>query len=320
MNTYSSDSFSNTDHQLLQDIPDYGSAFVCGKSRFEEGKFHVRDDPILEISCGDEHTGVVTEKGRVFMFGSNNWGQLGLGHENNVEKPSCVKSIKHEIVILISCGRNHTILATLKGNIYTFGCNSESQLGLGRDATDAFYNFPQRITDIEPQDWHALSAGAGQSCALTKTGDLYVWGINDNGELGIGKATELNTPKRLDLNFRIDMVSCGYYHTAIVSKKGRLYTCGSNEYSQLGHNLDSRKFQEVAKIDEPVDHVSCGGGHTAVTTSSGKVYTFGDGSKGQLGQGQDLQKIKYPEAIESFGRTKIVKVWCGECHSAFFDG
>jgi len=31
------------------------------------------------------------ETGRVFMFGSNNWGQLGLGHENNVEKPSCIK-------------------------------------------------------------------------------------------------------------------------------------------------------------------------------------------------------------------------------------
>ena len=76
----------------------------------------MRDDPILEISCGDEHTGVVTgrffklnkiktkctnlnkchlnlEKGRAFMFGSNNWGQLGLGHEDNVDKPSCVKCI-----------------------------------------------------------------------------------------------------------------------------------------------------------------------------------------------------------------------------------
>lgn len=73
---------------------EYGSAFVCGKSRFEEGKFHVRDDPIIEIACGDEHTGVVTERGRVFMFGSNNWGQLGLGHENNIEKPSCIKGLK----------------------------------------------------------------------------------------------------------------------------------------------------------------------------------------------------------------------------------
>ena len=39
---------------------EYGSAFVCGKSRFEAEKFHVKNDPIISISCGDEHTGVVT--------------------------------------------------------------------------------------------------------------------------------------------------------------------------------------------------------------------------------------------------------------------
>jgi X-linked retinitis pigmentosa GTPase regulator len=62
------------------------------------------------------------------MFGSNNWGQLGLGHEKNIEKPSCVKgkmnscqfffiniiilALKHEKVKLIACGRNHTIVST----------------------------------------------------------------------------------------------------------------------------------------------------------------------------------------------------------------
>ena len=46
------------------------------------------------------------------MFGSNNWGQLGLGHEKNIEKPSCVKSLKKEKAKLIACGRSHTIVAT----------------------------------------------------------------------------------------------------------------------------------------------------------------------------------------------------------------
>ena len=43
------------------------------------------------ISCGDEHTAVVTSTGRLFTFGSNEWGQLGLGHTNNTVRPSCVK-------------------------------------------------------------------------------------------------------------------------------------------------------------------------------------------------------------------------------------
>ena len=53
---------------------------------------------------------------------------------------------------------------------------------------------------------------------------------------------------------------------------------------------------------------------------AGRVFTFGDGSKGQLGHGQDLQKLKFPESIESFGKTKILKVFCGECHTAFLSG
>ena len=46
-----------------------------------------------------------------------------------------------------------------------------------------------------------------------------MWGINDNGELGIGKVNELNVPKRLELSFRVGFVSCGYYHTAIVTSR-----------------------------------------------------------------------------------------------------
>jgi X-linked retinitis pigmentosa GTPase regulator len=52
---------------------------------------------------------------------------------------------------------------------------------------------------------------------LKESGELYVWGINDNGELGIGKVNEINSPKRIDLSFSIAFVSCGYYHTAIIS-------------------------------------------------------------------------------------------------------
>ena len=53
---------TTTSSGLLDDVPDYGSAFVCGKSRFESEKFHVKNDPILQVSCGDEHTGVITRK------------------------------------------------------------------------------------------------------------------------------------------------------------------------------------------------------------------------------------------------------------------
>ncbi|CAF0890695.1 unnamed protein product [Brachionus calyciflorus] len=319
--SYSQRSSTNVDNSnnnnLLDDVPEYGSAFVCGKSRFEEGKFHVRDDPIIEIACGDEHTGVVTERGRVFMFGSNSWGQLGLGHENSVDKPSCVKAIKHEKVLLIACGRNHTILATEKGNIYTFGSNSEGQLGLGEDFQESFANTPRIVERLDPQDWVMLAAGSSHSCALSKSGDVYVWGTNENGEIGLGRVAEQFYPKLAPLDFKVSFVACGYYHTAVISKKGRLYTTGSNEYFQLGHNDESKRFSEVLSLDEPITYASCGGHHSVILGASGRVYSFGDGSKGQLGNGDEIQKSKKPEIVSFFRKKKIIQVACGECHTVF---
>ena len=65
------------------EVPPTGAVFTFGKSKFAENvpsKFWIREDLIVQLSCGDEHTAVVTKSGRLFMFGSNEWGQLGLGH------------------------------------------------------------------------------------------------------------------------------------------------------------------------------------------------------------------------------------------------
>ena len=51
----------------------------------------------------------MTRSGRLFTFGSNEWGQLGLGHNNNVIKPSCVKVLKPDQVTSVACGRYHTL-------------------------------------------------------------------------------------------------------------------------------------------------------------------------------------------------------------------
>ncbi|KAI4785231.1 hypothetical protein KUCAC02_037884 [Chaenocephalus aceratus] len=76
------------------EIPESGAVFTFGKSKFAENvpsKFWLKNDVPLKIACGDEHTALITEHGKLFMFGSNNWGQLGLGSKATVSKPTCVK-------------------------------------------------------------------------------------------------------------------------------------------------------------------------------------------------------------------------------------
>lgn len=54
----------------------------------------------------------------------------------------------------------------------------------------------------------------------------------------------------------------------IIEEKGRVYTCGSNENAQLGHNKDNRRFNEMEGLDEPIRVVSCGGHHTVLVSTS----------------------------------------------------
>ena len=52
----------------------------------------------------------------------------------------------------------------------------------------------------------------------TENGDLYVWGMNEYGQCGIKKVEEVKKPTlTTELNFKVEFVSCGYYHTALIS-------------------------------------------------------------------------------------------------------
>eukprot|EP00063_Salmo_salar_P031295 XP_014006130.1 PREDICTED: X-linked retinitis pigmentosa GTPase regulator-like [Salmo salar] len=106
------------------EIPETGAVFTFGKSKFADNvpsKFWLKNDVPRKIACGDEHTALITENGKLFMFGSNNWGQLGLGSKTMVNKPTCVKALKSEKVRLAACGRNHTIVYTCKYTVMTTG-------------------------------------------------------------------------------------------------------------------------------------------------------------------------------------------------------
>ena len=131
---FQTSNMANSNESTEPEIPETGAVFTFGKSKFAENtpsKFWIKRDEIISLSCGDEHTAVVTTSGRLFTFGSNEYGQLGLGHYENVLRPSCVKCIKPDRVKLVACGKAHTIIATESGRLFAFGSNTEGQLGIG---------------------------------------------------------------------------------------------------------------------------------------------------------------------------------------------
>uniref|UniRef100_A0A5F9CWG8 X-linked retinitis pigmentosa GTPase regulator n=1 Tax=Oryctolagus cuniculus TaxID=9986 RepID=A0A5F9CWG8_RABIT len=297
-----------------------GAVFTFGKTKFAENipsKFWFKNDVPTYLSCGDEHTAVVTGNNKLYMFGSNNWGQLGLGSKTTINKPTCVKALKPEKVKYVACGRNHTLVSTEEGNVYATGGNNDGQLGLGdTEGRNTFYPISFFTSQHKIKQ---LSAGSNTSAALTENGELFMWGDNSEGQIGLKNVTNVCVPHQVTIGKPISWISCGYYHSAFVTMDGELYTFGECENGKLGLPeellINHKTPQLVTRIPEKVIQVACGGGHTVVLTET-IVYTFGLGQFGQLGLGTFIFETSEPKAIEYIKDHKISSISCGENHTA----
>ncbi|XP_069060338.1 X-linked retinitis pigmentosa GTPase regulator isoform X3 [Pleurodeles waltl] len=302
------------------EIPDSGAVFTFGKSKFAENipsKFWLKNDKPVHIVCGDEHTAVVTGNGKLYMFGSNNWGQLGLKSGNTITKPTCVKALKSEKVKFAACGRNHTLVYTDRGSVYAAGGNSEGQLGLGH--TEETTGFKEITFFTNQYKIKQLSAGSNTSAALTVDGKLFMWGDNSEGQIGQANEANASAPRQVDVKKPISCVSCGYYHSALVTKDGELYTFGEPENGKLGLSSKQLKNNKVPQlvpgISVKVIMVACGGGHTVALTEN-EVCTFGLGQYGQLGHGTFIFETSEPKTVDALKRHKVCSIACGENHTA----
>ncbi|XP_032330545.1 X-linked retinitis pigmentosa GTPase regulator [Camelus ferus] len=252
-------------------VPDSGAVFTFGKTKFAENtpsKFWFKNDIPIYLSCGDEHTAIITGNNKLFMFGCNNWGQLGLGSKSTVSKPTCVKALKPEKVKFAACGRNHTLVSTEGGKVYAAGGNNEGQLGLGDTEERNTFHLVSFFTS--QHKIKQLSAGSNTSAVLTEDGELFMWGDNSEGQIGLNNITNVCVPHQVTVGKPISWISCGYYHSAFITTEGELYTFGEAECGKLGlppELLVNRKVpQLVPGIPEKVIQVACGGGHTVVLT------------------------------------------------------
>ncbi|XP_030657710.1 X-linked retinitis pigmentosa GTPase regulator-like isoform X1 [Nomascus leucogenys] len=301
-------------------MPDSGAVFTFGKSKFAEnnpGKFWFKNDVPVHLSCGDEHSAVVTRNNKLYMFGSNNWGQLGLGSKSAVSKPTCVKALKPEKVKLAACGRNHILVSTEGGNVYATGGNNEGQLGLGdTEERNTFHVISFFTSEHKIKQ---LSAGSNTSAAVTEDGRLFMWGKNSEGQIGLKNVPNVCVPQQVTIGKPVSWISCGYYHSAFVTTDGELYVFGEPENGKLGLPSqllgNHRTPQLVSEIPEKVIQVARGGEHTVVLTENA-VYTFGLGQFGQLGLGTFLFETSEPKVIENIRDQTISYISCGENHTA----
>uniref|UniRef100_A0A8D1F9Y7 HECT domain-containing protein n=1 Tax=Sus scrofa TaxID=9823 RepID=A0A8D1F9Y7_PIG len=239
--------------------------------------------PVRLVSCGKEHSLAVCHRGRVFAWGAGSEGQLGTGdfkEVNFIPKKITLTDIK---IIQVSCGHYHSLALSEDGQVFSWGKNSDGQLGLGKEVPSQAS--PQRVRSLEGIPLAQVAAGGAHSFALSLPGTSFGWGSNRAGQLalsGNNVPAQAYKPRSVGAlkNLGVIYISCGYEHTAVLTQDGKVFTFGDNSYGQLGHSptAEKRGPRLVERIEGLVSQIDCGSYHTlAYVYTTGQVVSFGRG-------------------------------------------
>ena len=85
---------------------------------------------VRHVSCSYYHSIVSCEDDRIFGFGRNDYGQLGLGHNDDKLIPTPITFFHGQRIVDIACGQYHSLVSVGSGGIFAFGKNDYGQLGI----------------------------------------------------------------------------------------------------------------------------------------------------------------------------------------------
>ncbi|XP_073139948.1 PH, RCC1 and FYVE domains-containing protein 1-like isoform X2 [Henckelia pumila] len=288
-------------------------------------------------SCMEDFDGL----GDVFIWGeSSGDGVVGGGGlakgDNSIDikadnlLPKALESTMVLDVNSIACGHRHAVLVTKQGEMFSWGEEVGGRLGHGMEADTSQ---PKLVEALSGMRIGMVACGVYHTCAITLSGDLYTWGDGSHGCGLLGHRSEAShwIPKKVGGTIegvQVSYISCGPWHTAILTSAGRLFTFGDGTFGALGHGnrcgTNIPREVEALKGSRTI-RVACGVWHTAaiveVTSQSsnsgqsdislsGKLFTWGDGDKGRLGHVENVPRL-VPECISSLADTNFSRVACG---------
>lgn len=260
----------------------------------------------------------------LFAWGANSYGQLGLGHKEDVLlpqqlsefcKPGCVKRI--------TGGGGHSAIVTDQGSLFVCGLNKDGQLGLGHTEEVLYFTLCKSLLGCPIQQ---VACGWDFTIILTKNGQVLSCGSNSFGQLGVPHGPRrCVVPQAIEVQReKVVSIAAGLRHALAATASGLVFQWGTGLASSgrrlcpgqtLPLFLTAKEPSKVTGLENSqAVCVLAGSGHSASLTDAGELYVWGSNKHGQLAS--QAAFLPLPQKIEAhrFQNEKVAAVWSGWTH------
>jgi alpha-tubulin suppressor-like RCC1 family protein len=290
-----------------------GQVLACGKGDrgVNEGHIHSAPTPVTamvgicvrSVTAGFHHSLALTWDGRVYSWGANSFGQLGLGDRRSRPSPVLVEKLEGECNI--AAAANYSLAVTQSGAVFSWG----RALKPGAESS-----LVPRIVEWlkEVRVRKCVCANTGTAFAVSQEGELFSWGPGDDGLLGHGDEEDQPSPKRVEAlrGVRVSSVSVGQWHALALAEDGLVYTWGENRCrATLGNphvegELLPKPIEALRGVR--VSSVAAGAERSYALANTGELWAWGVYSNGAAPHGHGVQMSRLlPKPIESLRGMKV---------------
>lgn len=271
---------------------------------------------VTAVSVGYLHTCAI-KNAALYCWGYNAYAQVG--HNNGTQQVPYRVPGYETGVTAVAAGSNHTCVIK-NGGLTCWGYNAQGELGIGNTAINNARNpAAMALAPIVGLETNVVqvSTGGQAVCAVKSTGQLYCWGYNGYGQLGLGSTASNSAPQLINgFDANTTFVATAQSHTCAV-KNGAVYCWGNNGYGQLGYNDTVARLAPAAvpvtvtlpagerfiSVAASFNVVSTGNIESSCArTSANKLYCWGyngygqafGGANGTMGAGSILVPTLIP--------------------------
>ena len=243
-------------------------------------------------TSGSGFTVALKTDGTLWSWGSNTYGQLGLGNRTLYSSPKQIGALTNWASI--STG-TYGFVAAVKtdGTLWMWGANGAGQLG--QNITSYGASSPTQVGSLT--NWQTASCGSQQVFAVKTNGTLWSWGYNGGGQLGKGNQTNYSSPVQIGGLTTWLKASGGYSTGGAIKTDGTLWMWGASGTGALG--LGNATYYSSPKQVGALTNwlnLSAGYYHTLASKTNGTLWSWGYNAKGQLGLG-NISMYSSPKQI-----------------------